>query len=88
MNEKDHIVAVLTGFSMDKLLNTVDLIEAVVGNGGIKHGDRLALQFCKEHRLPKIGVMELMSCLGSAANRKMLLMNPDEGEQERTSIIH
>jgi hypothetical protein len=88
MNEKDHIVAVLTGFSMDKLLNTVDLIEAVVGKGGMRHGDRLALEFCKQHRLPKIGVMELMSCLGTATNRKMLLMNPDEGDQEKPSIIH
>lgn len=88
MNEKDRAVAILTGFSIDSILNTVDLIEEVVGRNGMKHGDKLALEFCKRHMLPKMNVMELMQCLGAAANRKMLLIDPEHGEQERPNIIH
>ena len=88
MTERDHVVSVLCGFSMDKLLNTVDLIEAVVGQSGLRHGDKLALQFCRQHQLPKMDVMELVSCLGAAANRKMLLVDPNDGNQEKPSIIH
>lgn len=88
MNEQDRAVAVLIGFSIDKLLNTVDFIEEVVGRNGIRHGDKLALEFCKRHALPRMNAMQLVQCLGKAVNRKMLLLNPDEGEQERPSIIH
>lgn len=88
MSEKDQAVAILTGFSIDKILNTVDFIEEMVGRNGMQHGDKLALTFCRQYNLPRMNVMELMQCLGAAANRKMLLMNPEEGEQERPSIIH
>lgn len=88
MTEKEQAVAVLCGFSMDSLLNTVDLIEELVGKHGLKHGDKMAMQFCRQHRLPRMNTMELMSCLGAAANRKMLLMNPDDGNQGKPSIIH
>jgi hypothetical protein len=88
MNDQDRAVAVLTGFSIDKLLNTVDFIEEIVGRSGVKHGDKMALDFCKANYLPRMNVMELVQCLGKAVNRKMLLMNPDEGEQDRPSIIH
>lgn len=88
MNDQERAVAILTGFSIDKLLNTVDLIEGIVGRNGMKHGDKMALEFCKASYLPRMNAMELMQCLGKAVNRKMLLMNPDEGEQERPSIIH
>lgn len=88
MSEQENIVATLTGFSIDKLLNTVDLIEEVVGRNGLRHGDKLALDFCKQSRLPRMNAIQLVQCLGKAVNRKMLLLNPDEGEQERPSIIH
>lgn len=88
MSDQDQAVAILTGFNIDSLLNTVDLIEEVVGRNGIKHGDKLAIEFCKQHRLPRMNVMELMQCLGKASNRKMLLLNPEDGEQERPNIIH
>lgn len=88
MNDQDRALAMLTGFSMDKLLNTVDFIEGIVGRNGMKHGDRMALEFCKSSNLPRMNAMELMQCLGKAVNRKMLLMDPDHGEQERPTIIH
>lgn len=87
MTEKEQAVAIICGFSMDKILNTVDLIEGIVGRNGMRHGDKMAMMFCRQHRLPRMNTMELMSCLGAAANRKMLLMNPDEGEQGKPSII-
>lgn len=88
MNEQDKAVAILVGFSIDKLLNTVDFIEEVVGRNGLRHGDKLALEFCKKSGLHRMNAMELVQCLGKAVNRKMLLMNPDEGEQEHPNIIH
>lgn len=87
MNEQDQVVAVLTGFSIDKILNTVDLIEAIVGRNGIRHGDKIAMQFCKDHNLPRMGTMELMACLGKAANRKMLLEDPNQDTNSLPSII-
>lgn len=81
-------VAVLTGFSIDSLLNTVDFVEEVVGRNGMRHGDKLAMDFCKKHNLPRMNSMQLMQCLGKAVNRKMLLMNPDESNNERPNIIH
>lgn len=88
MTEQDKIVATLVGFNIDKLLNTVDLIEEVVGRNGMRHGDKLSLEFCKQHGLPRMNAIQLVQCLGKAINRKMLLLNPDEGEQERPNIIH
>lgn len=88
MTEKDRAVAIICGFSMDKILDTVDFIEAVVGRHGMRHGDRLAMMFCKKYNLPRMNTMDLMSCLGAAANRKMLLMNPDDGDQGKPNIIH
>jgi hypothetical protein len=87
-SEEDRAIAVLCGYSMDKLLNTVDLIEGVVARNGLRNADKLALEFCKQNYLPRMNAMELASCLGKAVNRKMLTINPDEGEQERPSIIH
>lgn len=88
MNEQDAAVSILTGFSIDKLLNTVDFIEEVVGRNGMIHGDKLALEFCKKAGINRMNAIELVQCLGKAVNRKMLLMNPEEGEQERPNIIH
>lgn len=87
MTDKEKIIEVMLGFSIDKMYNTAMLIEGITAHNGTRHAERVAEQFCHEYQLPSMSIEEFMSTLASAMQRKMLLINPDSDISDQ-SIIH
>lgn len=88
MNEEEQAVAVISGFSIQKITNTVALIEGIIERHGLRHADKIAAMFCRQYRLPRMDTMEMMRVMGKAANRKMLMADPDQDINSQPTIIH
>lgn len=88
MTDEERAVAIICGFSIQKIANTVALFEAIIGSHGMRHADKLAGIFCRKHGLPRMDTMDMMRVMGKAANRKMLMSDPDLDTNSQPTIIH
>lgn len=88
MTEEERAVAIVSGFSIQKITNTVALLEQIIGTHGMRHADKLAHMFCRKHNLPRMDTMDMMRVMGKAANRKMLMADPDLDTNSQPTIIH
>lgn len=87
MSDKEKAIDIMLGFSIDKMYNTVQLLEGVVQRHGMRHGERMAELYCNEYNIPALTFPEFMSALGSAMQRKLMLIDPNAEITDKT-IIH
>lgn len=87
MSDRETAIDVMMGFSIDKMYNTVMLIEAMIARNGVRSAEQFIEEYCKKHYLPTMNLKEFMGALSSAMQRKLMLIDPDEDVADKT-IIH
>lgn len=85
MTERETVIESLMLRPLDSLINTAELLAAVVQRNGPRHADQLALVYCRDYGLPKMTGSEFLECIKSATIRKSLLV---DSQTEMGQIIY